>query len=123
MDGQTPLASVSNAGLGVIYGLKARTWLYLGTRFALHTDDLDSALSHEGDTDIPFAKFGISTSKECFAKAAEYARKAINQGYTPLSENQWFDPQSGFNSVNNAWLWAIIISPDNGLAIHRLSRS
>ena len=116
MDGQTPLASVSNAGLGVIYGLKARTWLYLGTRFALHNDDLDSALSHEDDTDIPFAKLGISTSKDCFAKAAEYARKAINQGYTPLSENQWFDPQSGFNSVNNAWLWAIIISPDNGLA-------
>lgn len=116
MDGQTPLPSATNAGLGVIYGLKARTWLYLGSRFANHSDDLGSMLAHEDDADIPFAKLGISTPQQCFEKAADYARRAISQGYTPLTESQWFDPQTGFNSVNSSWLWAIIISPNDGLA-------
>lgn len=120
MTGQTPLPSATMAGLGVIYGLKARAWLYLGTRFALHSDDLNTALSHENDSDISFAPFGVSTPQQCFEKAADYARKAINQGYTPLTESQWFDPQTGFNTVNNSWLWAIVISPDNGLAKDRV---
>ncbi len=48
--------------------------------------------------------------------AATYARLAINQGYSPVTETQWFDPTTGFNSVNAAWMWAIIITTDNELA-------
>ena len=116
MKGQTALASKSEADLGVIYGLKARLWLYLGTRFDLHPQDLATAISHENDNDIPYTQFGVSDAKECFMNAATYARLAINQGYSPVTETQWFDPTTGFNSVNAAWMWAIIITTDNELA-------
>ena len=103
-------------GLGVIYGLQARLWQLLGTRFELHPEDLSTALSHEDDADIPYDKFGVTTARECFELAASYARKAINSGYSPVTETQWFDPTTGFNTVNNSWMWADIISSDDGLA-------
>lgn len=105
-----------NPGLGVTYGLQARLWLLLGTRFELHPEELSTTLAHEDDQDIPFDKLGISSAKDCFVKAAEYARKAINTGYSPLSETQWFDPKNGFNTVNNAWMWANVITTNDGLA-------
>jgi len=112
----TERESKTYPGIGVIYGLKARLWQLAGTRFDLHPEDLATALSHEDDSDIPYDKFGVATSRECFAKAAEYARKAIDCGYTPVTETQWFDPMTGFNTVNDSWMWANIITPNNSLA-------
>lgn len=109
-------ASKTYAGLGVVYGLQARLWLLLGTRFDMHPDDMATALSHEGDADMDLDRLGVSSARECYVKAAEYARKAINRGYRPLNEAQWFDPKSGFNTVNASWMWANVISTDNGLA-------
>lgn len=114
--GKNEPAVKTNAGLGVIYGLKARFWLTMGTRFEKYPADLTEALNHENDADISYDKFGVTSANECYAKAAEYARKAINRGYTPVTEGQWFDPISGFNTVNNAWMWANVINTDNGLA-------
>lgn len=105
----------SYAGLGVIYGLKARFWLLMGSRFELHPDDLATAMAHENDADIEYPGFGVTSAKECFELAAEYANKAIHRGYTPLTEGQWYDPNTGFNSVNNAWMWAILINTDSSL--------
>jgi hypothetical protein len=53
--------------------------------------------------------------KQAFEKAAEYARKAITvSGKTPLTEAQWTDPTTGFNSgsSNNAWIWGLPVSVD-----------
>lgn len=102
---------------GVVYGMKARLWLEMGSRFENHAEDLALQIADEGNPDYEnLDKLAISSANECFAKAAEYARKAINEGFTPLSSSQWYDPVSGFNSPNNSWLWCIVISPDNGLA-------
>ena len=41
-----------------------------------------------------------------FAKAAEYARKAIDKsGATPMNGSQWHDPDTGFNTATSAWMW------------------
>lgn len=41
-----------------------------------------------------------------FAKAAEYARKAIDKsGATPVNGSQWHDPDTGFNTATSAWMW------------------
>lgn len=114
--GKTEPSLKTEAGQGVIYGLKARLWLLLGSRFDKYPADLETALSHENDADIPYDKLGISSAQDCFRLAAEYARKAINRGYTPLTETQWFDPKTGFNTVNNSWMLANVINSDNGLA-------
>ena len=49
-----------------------------------------------------------------FADAERYARLAIdNSGCTPLTQAQWEDPQTGFNSENSAWMWKISYLGDN----------
>lgn len=52
---------------------------------------------------------------EAFRKAAEYARLAITtSGKTPLTEEEWTNPATGFNSgsANNSWIWGLPVSVD-----------
>ena len=63
--------------LAVIYGLKARAYLWLG---------------------------GFDSSK--YADAATYARKAIDASKcTIMTETEWLNPKTGFNKANNSWMW------------------
>ena len=41
-----------------------------------------------------------------YAEAANYARKAIEtSGATPMTEQEWLDPTTGFNTATSAWMW------------------
>ena len=82
-DAETLLTNNSHKGgkdvpsLAVVYGLKARAYLWLG---------------------------GFDSSN--YAQAASFARKAIDEsGATVLTEAQWLDPKTGFNTPNNSWMW------------------
>ena len=78
--------------LGAVYGLYARTYLEMG-----YWDD-------------------DANKTEYLNKAAEYAQKAITtSGRTPLTQAQWEDPTTGFNSGNacNAWIWGATLSSEN----------
>lgn len=89
-------ASKSMPSQAVVYGLLARTYLWLGGFEETYE--------------------GFVTGTEAYKKAAEYARKAINaSGCTILTESQWLDPKTGFNTVNNAWMWAMIQTTDTVL--------
>jgi hypothetical protein len=45
---------------------------------------------------------------EDYANAAKYARLAITtSGATPVTKDQWLDVNTGFNTVNQAWMWYI----------------
>lgn len=71
--------------LAVVYGLYARAYLWLG------------------GFDETYAN--IPTGTEAYKKAAEYARKAIDaSGCSILTEAQWLDPKTGFNTINSAWM-------------------
>lgn len=75
--------------LGVVYGLKARAYLERGT---------------------------AKNDAQAYAKAAEYARKAITEsGCTPLTQDQWEDPKTGFNdaTANNSWMWALALPSES----------
>ena len=83
--------------LAVVYGLKARAYLWLG-QF----------------TDVTYEN--VPTGKEAYRLAAEYARKAIDaSGCMIMTQAQWLDPLTGFNTVNAAWMWAMIQSTDTVL--------
>ncbi len=76
-----------------VYGMYARAYIELG---------------YSNDPAFP--------SKESFTKAAEYARLVIDEsGKTPLTQTQWEDPVTGFNSgsANNAWIWGLTTSSEN----------
>jgi hypothetical protein len=100
--------------LGVTYGLKARFWLTLATRFNKHPEDLAKQLSAESEYE-EYDKLGISSALDCYKLAEKYARLAINEGYTPLTKTQWFDPKTGFNTPNNSWMWCITIASSDAL--------
>lgn len=41
-----------------------------------------------------------------YAEAEKYARQAINtSNCRPLTADEWENPNSGFNTVNDAWMW------------------
>lgn len=55
---------------------------------------------------------------EQYDKAAEYARKAIEQAQaeyaaSPVTEAQIDDPSTGFNTANQAWMWYIHYDAEN----------
>ncbi len=93
----------------VIYGLKARLWLEIATRFYKNADDLARQVAAEGSDD-GYDDLGISTTQQCYEKVIEYTRKAINSGYTPLTEAEWSDPTTGFNTANNSWMFGTLIN-------------
>ncbi|MBO5251303.1 MAG: RagB/SusD family nutrient uptake outer membrane protein [Bacteroidaceae bacterium] len=50
---------------------------------------------------------------EDYANAATYARKAIDaSGASPVTEAQWNDVNTGFNTANQAWMWYIHYSAE-----------
>lgn len=97
--------------VSTVYGLKARVYLELATRCRMYPDDL-TTLTESG------VDLGFTTVQECYAKAANYARKAISaSGATPLSEKEWYGGDTytdGFNNVSsNAWMLGVIINKEN----------
>lgn len=108
------VASKTNASLAVAYGMQARLWLEMATRYQLHADDMAQALLHEDDPALAHLdKMGQADATGCFRMAADYARKAINEGFSPLERSQWYDKTQGFNTPNNAWIWCISLGPNN----------
>lgn len=106
MDGYDRGASKVLPDVSVVYGLKARLWLEMATRFEKSAVDLDTQLAHENDKD-GYAKLEVYSADECYAKAAEYAKMAIeSDGYYPLSQDEWHNNKTGFNTANHAWMWA-----------------
>lgn len=88
--------SKSYPTLAVVYGLKARAYLWLGG-------------FSENYEKVP-------TGNDAYKKAAEYARKAIDaSGCTIMTESQWTDKLTGFNTVNSSWMWAMIQTTDTVL--------
>ena len=106
---------------GVVYGIKARLWLEMASRFENHSDDLSLQLAAEDKEEYAdLEKLNIRSANDCFAKAAEYARKAISEGtYSPTTESQWYDPNNGFNTPIPSWMLCVIITTNNGLAKSR----
>ncbi len=51
---------------------------------------------------------------EDYSNAATYARKAIDTfGGTPMTEAQWLDTNTAFNTANQAWMWYIHYDAEN----------
>lgn len=83
----------SRPTVNAVYGMLARVYLELG---------------YSDDPAFP--------RKEMFTKAAEYARKLIDEGgFSPLTQSQWEDPVNGFNNAaaNDSWIWGFSLVAEN----------
>ena len=82
--------------LACVYGLLARTYLWLG------------------GYDEPIE--GILTGVDAYKEAAKYARQAITaSGATPMTKAEWTDPKTGFNTTVSSWMWSMIQTVDTVL--------
>ena len=98
----------NDAGIGVVYGLKARMWLEIASRFEQKPEDLTEQIAHEDDADLQkYDKLNVQSVQDCYEQARKYSEWAMALAYTPLTENQWFDIKTGFNEANDAWMWAV----------------
>ena len=86
--------SITNPDLSVVYGLYARAYLWLG--------GFEDGLSGE-----------LPEGNAAYAKAAEYARLAINaHGGAVMSEAEWTSITNGFNVAASSWMWGLQHSVD-----------
>lgn len=63
-----------------------------------------------------YLEMGASGDEGAYEQAAIYARKVIDEsGKTPLTQAQWEDPTTGFNSgaSNNSWILGLTLSSQN----------
>ena len=96
--------SFTEPTLMAVYGMYARAYIELGASYK------------ENKGVNPNPDILPLTQKEAYEKAAEYARKVINEsGKSPLTQSQWEDPVNGFNNgaSNNAWIWGVKVSSEN----------
>ncbi|MCF0202912.1 MAG: RagB/SusD family nutrient uptake outer membrane protein, partial [Bacteroidaceae bacterium] len=99
----TPTSTVY-PNIHVVYGMKARFWLELASRFESMPEDLSEQLKHENDGD-GYAQLSVSSATDCYQKAAEYSQKAM-AGYSPMTQEQYQNPTTGFNTAaDNSWMW------------------
>ena len=87
--------------LAAVYGLYARAYLELGAAYKEQE-------KREAWDEM--------TSHKAYEEAAKYARKVIDMKlHTPLTQEQWEDPQNGFNNgaANKAWIWGLTTSSEN----------
>ena len=90
--------------LMAVYGMYARAYIELGASYK------------ENKGVNPNPDILPLTQEDAYRKAAEYARKVIDEsGRTPLTQSQWEDPVNGFNNgaSNNAWIWGVTVSSEN----------
>ncbi len=102
----------------VVYGLKARLYLEMASRFdttygnadaqANAAKDLAKMEAAEQANNDGYCSIGASNATQCYEKAAEYAVKAM-KGYSPLTKDQWQSTTQGFNTPdnNNSWMWSM----------------
>lgn len=78
-------ASVTRPSVNAVYGLLARTYIEMG-----YWED--------------------NPQPKAFEMVVEYADKVI-AAFSPLTEEQWHDPSTGFNkaSSNNSWVWGFTL--------------
>lgn len=122
------LASTSKTlpQLGTVYGLKARAYLWHASFMKEDIEMFTSIGAGETVDEIEARKAKAAADKlatisanEAFAKAAEYAQKAIGlNSYAPLTRSQWSDTKTGFNSVssNSSWMFCMNI-PEESAAV------
>lgn len=89
--------SVNYPSLAAVYALYARAYLWLG--------GFEIGLYSE-----------VPTGADAYRLAAEYARKAIDTaGGAIMTEAEWTNPRTAFNTVASSWIWSLQMSTDTVL--------
>lgn len=109
-------SEVNHAGISLVYGLKARTWIELASRFDQSIcdtgdSDLKLMLDHENDL-IEYAKMDVRSARDCYANALKYAELACSY-HSPLTKDQWFNATTGFNTAQSSWIFGMTIGSED----------
>lgn len=102
----------------VVYGLKARLFMEMGSRFDSSYGNADAQAGAQKDwqkmqaaeqaNNDGYCSIGVSSALECYKMAEKYADMA-KASYSPLTKDQWQSTTQGFNTPdnNNSWMWSM----------------
>ena len=94
--------------LAAVYGLIARSYMWLGQFEAGLYPIEESEESEETKK-----KLLLLTGRDAYAEALKYAELAIATANVPvMTEEQWSNVTTGFNTVVPSWIWATMMSTD-----------
>lgn len=92
---------VSFGYLGSNYAYCYDVWNYHYTAIS-RANLVIAAVNNAGDADDASATYA-----GFMANAAKYARLAINEGYQPITKQEWYNNNTGLNTADDAWIWAM----------------
>lgn len=96
--------------LSVVYGLKARFWMELGTRFEEDPQYLQDMIAADANAATDgYDAVGVTTARECYQNARTYAVRAAS-GYSPMTYSEWSDAETGFNTPTSSWMWSMSVN-------------
>lgn len=94
----------------VVKGLKARLWMELGCRFEEDPEYLQDMITADANSATDgYDAVGVTTARECFQNAKTYAVQA-ESGYSPMTQSEWSDPTTGFNTPTSSWMWSMSVN-------------
>ncbi|MCI9285319.1 MAG: RagB/SusD family nutrient uptake outer membrane protein [Muribaculaceae bacterium] len=100
---------------------RAMLYLDMARWFEFLPNDKTSNITTAGNDILHLCVYGLFARLylwiEDYAKAAEYADKAIaaKASAKPLTEAEWVDPKTGFNRMDtySSWMWGIGLTSEN----------
>lgn len=110
-------SDVNFADASTVYGEKARLWIELASRFNPDLNprraetELQEMIANE-DSYPEYDKLGVTTAKECYEKAREYAKLA-QSGHTVLTKSEWYNATTGFNKATSSWMFGMITGSED----------
>jgi len=98
-------------GIHAVYGLLARAYMEIGSRYEEtmpQLADYASKMAESNQQQDGFGTISELTAKACYEQAAICAEKAM-QGYDYVTKDQWQSKTTGFNTANQGWIWRMRI--------------
>jgi len=95
--------------LQAIYGLKARFFLELGTRFDNNHADLEKQIMADKETGEGYEGYlpvGVTSAADCYRLAKENAEMAM-VGHSFMTADECQSETTGFNTPVSSWLWCV----------------
>ena len=104
-------------GRQAAYGMLARTWLEIASRLdeTEHSDSplldgfVDSLKSYKSKYPEAATLLDIEDASGAYQKASDYADSVLSLNTSIMSQTEWHNPTTGFNTATGSWIWRMRI--------------
>jgi len=106
LNGYNP-ADKSLPGVNAVYGLMARAWMEMASRLEENTTYINgfaTKLTDNYKQVKDYIELGEPDATQFYKNAYDCAQKAFVEG-DYMTESEWHDRKTGFNTARSSWIW------------------